>query len=239
MPPFSGAPKPAQSTHDGRQERPIDSDIALLLERLRGLEAEIERRLEKQRRVLRYKIRDRRAVFEQGVHEQHRRFKVGLGKFLRSSRAVDFLLIAPVTYSLVVPFVLLDALLWLYQRICFSAWRIPRVSRSDYIVIHRHRLGYLNGIQKLNCLYCSYANGLIALVGEVASRTEAYWCPIKHSLRVAASHARYRSFLEYGDAEGFATRSESYRTRLRAFPAPTAADGNTATAEDKAPGGQT
>ena len=98
----------------------------------------------------------------------------------------------------------------------FSAWNIPRVKRKDYIIIDRHRLAYLNGIQKLNCVYCSYVNGLIAYVREVGSRTEAYWCPIKHALRSPAPHDRYNDFLAYGDAHGFVTEAENYRTKLRA-----------------------
>jgi hypothetical protein len=67
----------------------------------------------------------------------------------------------------------------------------------------RRRLAYLNGIEKANCTFCSYANGLFAYVREVAARTEQYWCPIKHARRIAAPHRRYDAFFDYGDAEGF------------------------------------
>ena len=87
--------------------------------------------------------------------------------------------------------------------------------RADYIMIDRHNLAYLNAVQKLNCLYCGYANGLIALAREVASRTEQYWCPIKHAIRVRGAHARYRNFTEFGDARAFAERLESLRAELR------------------------
>ena len=113
------------------------------------------------------------------------------------------LLTAPVIYSLALPFALLDGMLWLYQQTCFRAYRIPLVKRGDYLVFDRHRLPYLNAVEKLNCLYCAYANGLIGYVREIAARTEQYWCPIKHAQGQPWEHSRYAKFVEYGDADGY------------------------------------
>ena len=52
-------------------------------------------------------------------------------------------------------------------------------------------------------MYCGYCNGLIAYVREIAGRTEAFWCPIKHAGHVRQPHDRYPYFLDYGDAEAF------------------------------------
>jgi hypothetical protein len=78
----------------------------------------------------------------------------------------------------------------------------------------RNRLGYLNGIERVNCTFCSYANGLLAYVREVAARTEQYWCPIKHARPVPAPHPRYHTFLDYGDAAGYRRRLTSLRGAL-------------------------
>jgi hypothetical protein len=43
----------------------------------------------------------------------------------------------------------------------------------------------------------------IAFIREVASRTEVYWCPIKHARRVLGPHPHHRGFADFGDAEGF------------------------------------
>jgi hypothetical protein len=86
----------------------------------------------------------------------------------------------------------------------------------------RGQLNYLNWIEALNCLYCGYANGLIGYVREIASRTEQYWCPIKHALRITDPHQRYYEFLEYGDAGGYRARLSEFRERLRADTAPDA-----------------
>jgi hypothetical protein len=112
-------------------------------------------------------------------------------------------LTAPVIYALIVPLLLLDLFVTAYQAACFPAYGIPKVRRSDYLVFDRHHLRYLNAIEKLNCAYCSYANGLIAYVREIAGRTEQYWCPIKHARRVIGAHPRYAMFEDYGDADGY------------------------------------
>jgi hypothetical protein len=44
---------------------------------------------------------------------------------------------------------------------------------------------------------------VIAFAREVASRTEVYWCPIKHARRVLGPHPHYQGFADFGDAEGF------------------------------------
>jgi hypothetical protein len=108
-----------------------------------------------------------------------------------------------VIYSLIIPFALLDLWVSLYQAICFPAYGIPKVRRADHIRIDRHQLAYLNGLQKLNCVYCGYVNGLISWTREIGSRTEAYWCPIKHAGPVRHPHGRYASFVDFGDAEQF------------------------------------
>jgi hypothetical protein len=78
----------------------------------------------------------------------------------------------------------------------------------------RRRLAYLNGIERVNCTYCSYANGLFAYVSEVAARTEQYWCPIRHARAIRAPHRRYHAFFEYGDAEGYRKGLKRVRRRL-------------------------
>ena len=124
-------------------------------------------------------------------------------------------LTAPVIYSLILPFAVLDLWVTLYQAICFSAYRIPKVRRRDYIRIDRYHLRYLNRLQKLNCIYCGYVNGLIAFTAEVAGRTEAFWCPIKHEAKAQASHRFYGEFVDYGDGSDFETKLEIARARLR------------------------
>lgn len=132
------------------------------------------------------------------VRAAHRRFRTGLWPYFWRGD-MPTLLTAPVVYTLALPFVLLDVWVWLFQAICFRAWGINPVGRRAFFAIDRHQLAYLNGVEKLNCLFCSYANGLIAYVREVAARTEQYWCPIRHARRIRQPHDRYAAFATYGD----------------------------------------
>ena len=59
---------------------------------------------------------------------------------------------------LIVPLVLLDLSVTLYQWVCFPLYRIPRVQRSRYFVFDRTHLAYLNLLEKINCAFCSYSN---------------------------------------------------------------------------------
>ena len=118
-------------------------------------------------------------------------------------------------YSLIIPFVLLDLFMSVYQFVCFPLFGIPTVRRSDYLVIDRVHLSYLNVVEKVNCAYCAYANGLIAYAREITSLTEQYWCPIKHARRVIAAHERYRNFVDYGDAASYRKDLEALRAQVQ------------------------
>ena len=187
------------------------------------LQTELDREIHKRRKALGWHIKENLVEFEDEVIKEHRRLRTGLAGFLARS-SVGKILTAPVIYSLVIPIVIIDAWASLYQAICFRAYRIPRVERSPYMVFDRQQLAYLNAIQSLNCAFCSYANGVIAYVREIGGRTEQYWCPIKHALRVSSPHQRYYQFLEYGDAEGYQARVEQFRERLRTEASPGPAD---------------
>jgi hypothetical protein len=127
-------------------------------------------------------------------------------------------LVLPIVYSLVLPFLLLDLWIQLYQASCFRLLGLARVHRRDYVAIDRHRLPYLSPLQKVNCAYCGYVNGVIAFTREVAGRTEQYWCPIKHERRARVQHRRQRRFAAYGDAPGFERLLPRLRQELAATP---------------------
>ena len=74
----------------------------------------------------------------------------------------------------------MDVFLEIYHHICFALYDIPLVKRSDYIKIDRHKLEYLSRLEKVNCAYCGYVNGLAGYFSAIASETEKYWCAIKH-----------------------------------------------------------
>ena len=169
-----------------------------LLARIQSLQDELE---EEYRRA-REEWATRKAELAEEFARQQRRYKTGLFRFLVRSRLL-VVLTAPVIYAGWVPFLLMDLFVTLYQHLCFPIYGIPKVKRSEYLVFDREDLPYLNLIEKFNCFYCSYGNGVAAYFREVAARTEQYWCPIKHARRVKAAHDRYPKFFDYGDAEAF------------------------------------
>jgi hypothetical protein len=177
------------------------------------LQAELDREIEQRRRALGWSIRRGLVEFERDVLQEHRRFKAGLIRFFATS-AFASIVTAPIIYSMIIPLALLDAWTSLYQAVCFRAYGIERASRRDYISADRGKLAYLNWIEALNCVYCGYANGVIAFAREVVSRTEQYWCPIKHAVKISDPHQRYIHFLEFGDAEGYRERLEAFRAEL-------------------------
>lgn len=85
----------------------------------------------------------------------------GLLRFVRRSQARS-VITALIIYGMVVPIALLDLSLSIYQAVCFRGYGIARVRREAYTVIDHQHLGYLNAIEKLNCVYCGYANGVSA-----------------------------------------------------------------------------
>jgi hypothetical protein len=188
----------------------MSARIAWLLRQLHDTERDLNGALDAWRRETEHTVKAGAMRFSEGVRAEHRRLPTSLISYLRSI-SLPVLLTAPVIYSMILPLALVDLFATVYQRICFPIYGIHRVPRSRYIVLDRHRLGYLNAIEKLNCLYCGYANGVLAYVREIASGTEQYFCPIKHALAVSGRHLRYSRFLDYGDAKGYRENLERLR----------------------------
>jgi len=184
------------------------TQLDTLTEKLRGIEAEIEVEMSKRREQLRFRLENKKIVFAHEVLRLHREIKTRLSRYILDAHPL-VILVTPVIYALIVPIVLLDLATMAYQAICFPVYGIPKVRRRDYLVFDRHHLAYLNAIEKVNCAYCSYANGVAGFFREVAARTEVYWCPIKHARRVLGPHPHYQGFADFGDAEGFRAKIDA------------------------------
>jgi hypothetical protein len=182
------------------------------------LEHEIESELQEARERWRYRVEAGRVRFEREARQAHARLRQRIPPFLRDSSPLT-ILTAPVIYSLIVPVAILDLWVSAYQAICFRAYGIARVPRAGYIVFDRHHLAYLNAIEKANCMFCSYANGVFAYTREIAGRTEQYWCPIRHAKRVRGPHSHYGEFVPFGDADGYRNRLPLLRAELKPPPA--------------------
>jgi hypothetical protein len=174
----------------------MGTNTAGLSSAIRALQVELDAEMAKNRVGLRFGLERGRAVFEAELERLHKQARTSLYRYVINAHPL-VVLTAPLIYTLIVPLVLLDVCVTLYQAICFPAYGLAKVRRADYLVFDRHHLPYLY------CAYCSYANGLINYVGEIAARTEAYWCPIKHARRMVMTHAHYADFADFGDAEAY------------------------------------
>jgi len=188
----------------------MNDKLGLLLERIKELERELVDEIHKKESAFGYEVKQRKVHFLEVVAEKHRRMAKTWSRYLRESRIFS-LFTAPVIWSCLIPILLLDLVVSFYQFFCFPVYGIPKVRRADYVIMDRHKLGYLNWFERMNCVYCEYVNGVIAYAQEIAGRTEQYWCPIKHAMRLKTMHSRYQKFFDYGDAEQYRQRLEEVR----------------------------
>ena len=186
--------------------------IRHLMEQIDTLEAELNKALQEKQIHLNFTIQGKRIKFEKSIIEAHKNLKIGLIKWL-GNRPLN-LITAPIIYGMIFPMLVLDLCITFYQMTCFPIYGIKKANRGDYMIFDRQHLSFLNFIEKFHCTYCAYGNGLIAYATEVLARTEQYFCPIKHARKMLGTHARYKQFIEYGDANEYQKRLEEFRNSL-------------------------
>lgn len=184
--------------------------IEALLAEVRRLESQLLEESKRKQHEFCYLLRGRKVHFQAETKVSHKQLRRSLPGYLANSRLI-VLFTGPVIWMGLVPLLFVDVVGSIYQAICFPIYGIPKVRRADYIAFDRHRLDYLNFIEKLNCEYCAYANGILAYFTEVAARTEQHWCPIKHAGCLKCAHSRYGHFTEFGDGEAYRARLEEIR----------------------------
>ncbi len=193
--------------------RRMNERIQDILARMAALEAELATAVHEQQSRMFFQIKGKRVEFERGVKLAHRKLKLNFFRWLVTNRPQN-LITGPLIYGMVLPLLLIDLCVSVYQWTCFPIYGITRVKRADYLVFDRRHLGYLNFIEKFHCTYCEYGNGLMGYMAEILARTEQYFCPIKHAHKVLGTHHRYNRFLDYGEAETYEARLEAFRVAL-------------------------
>jgi hypothetical protein len=191
----------------------MNEKIQELLSQISDIEDEIEKVINEQQEQILYFYEDGRVKFKEGIEEAHKKLKITLFRYFLNSKLRN-ILSAPFIYSMIIPFIIIDVSMTIYQTICFSLYRVKKVKRSSYIVFDRYKLKHLNSIERFNCIYCEYGNGVLAYAREIAARTEQYWCPIKHARKVIGRHSRYNDFIDFGDAENYHERLFEFRKKL-------------------------
>ncbi len=122
----------------------------------------------------------------------------------KQTKFIKHLVLIPFIWAVLPALVVLDIFTEIYHHIGFRLCGMPLVKRKKYIRIDRHKLAYLNWLEKINCAYCGYANGFLHYGSEIAARTEKYWCAIKHDKYKDFMEPRHhKKFAEYGDEKSY------------------------------------
>jgi len=180
----------------------MKSRISEILKDIKNKRIELSKEYEKLMKKYDFSFEKRKIIFTKKAREYQKKFRVPLRKYA-VPQGYKHILSIPFIYGMIIPSVILDVCLFIYQQTALRLYGIPLVKRSDYIVYDRKHLDYLNMIQKVNCIYCSYVNGLFSYAVEIAGRTEKYWCPIKAAREIKGGHNWEEYFADFGDPKGF------------------------------------
>ncbi len=176
----------------------FDNKIDEIVSQIKTLEDELMDEFKKKEEEFFYTIENQKVRFQESVIDEGRSKIVSSIKYL-SSFPVIVILTIPFIWAMMIPAFIADISVTIYQYICFPIYKIPKVKRKDFIIMDRHNLFYLDKVERINCWYCEYFNGVIAYAREIGARTEQFWCPIKHSKLPKEKHSRYDKFFDYGD----------------------------------------
>ena len=180
----------------------MNSKISKIIFEIKQKKQELKIEYEKLKEKYGFKIEWKKIIWKKDKLEELKKYKKSIIDTIFWARVREILSI-PFIYSMIIPAIILDLFLFIYQQIAIRLYKIPITKRSDYIVFDRRELVYLNILQKINCMYCSYFNWLMQYAVEVAGRTEKYWCPIKHVRKKAWEHNWEEYFADYWDVELF------------------------------------
>jgi hypothetical protein len=183
----------------------MDNRLLEIIDKIESLNRELQKEYEKQAKNYGFIINRKKIEFLEAFREKNLKLRIPTWKYVIHKNFRHFLSM-PFIYVMFIPLLILDICVTIYQLVAFSLYRIPKVKRADYIVFDRQFLDYLNIIQKINCIYCSYANGLLAYAVEIAARTERYWCPVKAARSPLVTHVWYKDFADYGNASEWAAK---------------------------------
>ncbi len=190
----------------------MNDKIKEMIEEIETMKKRLGEEIVKQEEHASYKIRNGYVEFEKEMFEKQKANMMHLWDWFKEIPLLQ-LFSAPVIYAMVVPAVILDIMLFIYHNVVSRVFKIQFGKRSDYIVFDRQYLGYLNIVEKLNCLYCAYFNGVMQYAAAIAGRTEFYFCPIKHAKKIAYKHEFYDAFLPYGYGDAYQKKLKEIRSK--------------------------
>ncbi|MFZ2975833.1 MAG: hypothetical protein WA055_04390 [Candidatus Moraniibacteriota bacterium] len=178
----------------------MESKIKKIIKKIDSLNETLKKEYAELSKKYGFLTKQKKIIFLEKIRERNKKLRIPAWKYAVSINIRHFLSI-PFIYMMIFPVAILDIFITVYHGVAFPLYGIPKVKRREYIVYDRKFLDYLNIIQKVNCLYCSYVNGFFAYSLEIAARTERYWCPIKAAQKPNGYHNWYKDFSDYGNPE--------------------------------------
>jgi hypothetical protein len=143
----------------------MNENIRRLLSEISELEEELATVMHEQQERLHYRIEGSKIRFEENLRRVHHELKTGVFAWLRKSELRN-VVSAPFVYAMIIPFAILDGFLFVFQSVCFPLYRIPKVRRSNFVVLDRHHLGYLNVVERMNCIFVATPMGCWRIRGK-------------------------------------------------------------------------
>jgi len=192
----------------------MSDKIKEMIDEIEALKLKLGEEIAQHEKDISYEIQNGYVRFEEEVLNKQKENMKNLLAWFRDIPLLH-LLVSPLVYGMLIPAILFDIILFIYQQVVFKIFKFKFIKRSDYILFDRQYLGYLNSIEKLNCLYCSYFNGLMQYAAAIAGRTELYFCPIKHAKKVAYKHEYYDAFFRYGEEDEYQKKLEALRKEFQ------------------------
>ncbi|MCW8820704.1 MAG: hypothetical protein OQK45_00640 [Sulfurovum sp.] len=188
----------------------MNDKIREIVEEIESMKLKLAEEIAKQESHISYEIHNGYVKFDKEVVSKQKENMKNLLIWFGEVPLLHFLA-APIIYGMIIPTILFDVILFIYQHTVFRIFKFGFIKRSNYVIFDHQYLGYLNPIEKLNCVYCSYVNGLMQYASAIAGRTEFYFCPIKHAKKVAYQHSYYDKYLVYGEEKDYQKNLKALR----------------------------
>ncbi len=117
-----------------------------------------------------------------------------------SERTIRHIISIPFIYGLGVSLIIFHIILEIYHQIAFRLYGLNLIDYKKYIKVDRYKLPKLTLVQKFNCTYCGYVNGLLPYAVAISAETEKYWCGVKHDVDKSSKYIEplhHKNFVDY------------------------------------------
>jgi hypothetical protein len=147
----------------------MKSTIKDILAKIESLNNDLREEYDRLSEKYGFYLNQKKVIFLDMFRKKNKEKKIPLYRYLipRNMRHVRYILSIPFIYGIGIAVLCFDICITIYQWCAFYLYRIPYVKRSEFIIYDRRFLDYLNILEKINCLYCSYVNGVFAYAVEI------------------------------------------------------------------------